>query len=99
MIRRPPRSTLFPYTTLFRSRRLLRSILQPPATAGGLWGEAAYYEMRLTRLRRGQASLRKTRNRSEPTFLATRPKVRQALKEPFAHFRPAILAWRDADWG
>src|SRR2546429_4579431 len=24
MIRRPPRSTLFPYTTLFRSRRCLR---------------------------------------------------------------------------
>src|SRR5437762_6267062 len=24
MIRRPPRSTLFPYTTLFRSRRLMR---------------------------------------------------------------------------
>src|SRR3989442_5777006 len=29
MIRRPPRSTLFPYTTLFRSVRLLR-----PARAG-----------------------------------------------------------------
>src|SRR2546425_8859769 len=26
MIRRPPRSTLFPYTTLFRSRRLLADI-------------------------------------------------------------------------
>src|SRR5260370_41942067 len=26
MIRRPPRSTLFPYTTLFRSARLARSI-------------------------------------------------------------------------
>src|SRR5690242_21289758 len=26
MIRRPPRSTLFPYTTLFRSRRALRRI-------------------------------------------------------------------------
>src|SRR2546422_8407922 len=25
MIRRPPRSTLFPYTTLFRSRRVLTS--------------------------------------------------------------------------
>src|SRR5256885_12846752 len=25
MIRRPPRSTLFPYTTLFRSQRLLES--------------------------------------------------------------------------
>src|SRR5690242_21087437 len=30
MIRRPPRSTLFPYTTLFRSRRLL----QGPDRAG-----------------------------------------------------------------
>src|SRR5437870_8570168 len=30
MIRRPPRSTLFPYTTLFRSReaRILRSLLR-----------------------------------------------------------------------
>src|SRR2546430_11545542 len=27
MIRRPPRSTLFPYTTLFRSRLLIRSAL------------------------------------------------------------------------
>src|SRR2546430_9306870 len=26
MIRRPPRSTLFPYTTLFRSRRLERDV-------------------------------------------------------------------------
>src|SRR3989442_14688417 len=26
MIRRPPRSTLFPYTTLFRSRRRYRSL-------------------------------------------------------------------------
>src|SRR3989454_11637100 len=26
MIRRPPRSTLFPYTTLFRSERLVRAV-------------------------------------------------------------------------
>src|SRR2546421_4691535 len=32
MIRRPPRSTLFPYTTLFRSRRVRRG--------GGCGGEA-----------------------------------------------------------
>src|SRR3989441_8056193 len=30
MIRRPPRSTLFPYTTLFRSRDVRRSEHQPP---------------------------------------------------------------------
>src|SRR5690606_40908341 len=36
MIRRPPRSTLFPYTTLFRSRQLkdhYTSILEPGKTA------------------------------------------------------------------
>src|SRR5260370_30694250 len=30
MIRRPPRSTLFPYTTLFRSARLRRISISPP---------------------------------------------------------------------
>src|SRR3712207_7320683 len=33
MIRRPPRSTLFPYTTLFRSRRADRDRTEPP------WGD------------------------------------------------------------
>src|SRR5260370_24870253 len=31
MIRRPPRSTLFPYTTLFRSLRLPLRLPRPPA--------------------------------------------------------------------
>src|SRR5256885_9211646 len=31
MIRRPPRSTLFPYTTLFRSAEVRLHELQPPA--------------------------------------------------------------------
>src|SRR3712207_8700573 len=31
MIRRPPRSTLFPYTTLFRSRRISRRPISPTA--------------------------------------------------------------------
>src|SRR2546430_13524012 len=34
MIRRPPRSTLFPYTTLFRSRRARQSVALPEAGAG-----------------------------------------------------------------
>src|SRR3712207_7220541 len=36
MIRRPPRSTLFPYTTLFRSSRIDRFHL--PAVTGGVAG-------------------------------------------------------------
>src|SRR2546427_2168380 len=32
MIRRPPRSTLFPYTTLFRSPHILLCVLNIPST-------------------------------------------------------------------
>src|SRR5260370_20083556 len=34
MIRRPPRSTLFPYTTLFRSSHRWRRVYPAPAAAG-----------------------------------------------------------------
>src|SRR3712207_8469370 len=34
MIRRPPRSTLFPYTTLFRSRRPDRTVPRPLGRRG-----------------------------------------------------------------
>src|SRR3712207_7069467 len=36
MIRRPPRSTLFPYTTLFRSRRA-RPARRPGRAGRGVW--------------------------------------------------------------
>src|SRR3712207_7517640 len=40
MIRRPPRSTLFPYTTLFRSFPLsTRALFVAEAPAGGVAGE------------------------------------------------------------
>src|SRR5256886_16437098 len=41
MIRRPPRSTLFPYTTLFRSK-VYRTWLYPAANRG-VWGRSANY--------------------------------------------------------
>src|SRR3712207_9595905 len=34
MIRRPPRSTLFPYTTLFRSHRALRRLVEADVGVG-----------------------------------------------------------------
>src|SRR2546422_6715309 len=36
MIRRPPRSTLFPYTTLFRSGTAAQSLLNTKQSLGGL---------------------------------------------------------------
>src|SRR3712207_8151862 len=40
MIRRPPRSTLFPYTTLFRSSRHLRSPTSPTDSRAPMPGSA-----------------------------------------------------------
>src|SRR5262245_64733635 len=37
MIRRPPRSTLFPYTTLFRSRPGGKLFVRLPARIGGIY--------------------------------------------------------------
>src|SRR2546426_5075281 len=61
MIRRPPRSTLFPYTTLFRSGRC-GPFLSPPASGGG----SVAYSRLLRRLRRsgwrpGRADRKSTR--------------------------------------
>src|SRR2546430_5585275 len=45
MIRRPPRSTLFPYTTLFRSRMIYEEVLPrlpvPALDCHGFWEEPA----------------------------------------------------------
>src|SRR5258705_9372608 len=42
MIRRPPRSTLFPYTTLFRSRRAGGRVGRFPCRARGTHHDAAW---------------------------------------------------------
>src|SRR2546425_8892287 len=61
MIRRPPRSTLFPYTTLFRSySRNARSII---ANLGNPGYTRSYRRSRRTR--RGDARLSPPRARSE----------------------------------
>src|SRR2546421_8832901 len=55
MIRRPPRSTLFPYTTLFRSRSLLGPLLgaclaAPPHLGGQVAHDLADRDRKSTRL-------------------------------------------------
>src|SRR2546430_11197668 len=60
MIRRPPRSTLFPYTTLFRSRRSLEQASQSRTPILFLVGERCG---RISRCRDGGASCRQRRAR------------------------------------
>src|SRR2546430_12356990 len=42
MIRRPPRSTLFPYTTLFRSRTITYSMYLPASAVAGISFRQSY---------------------------------------------------------
>src|SRR2546427_5272347 len=53
MIRRPPRSTLFPYTTLFRSlccRGRARELCRGCRTAAGVGGDGRQVDRKSTRL-------------------------------------------------
>src|SRR5438034_10308113 len=67
MIRRPPRSTLFPYTTLFRSLAGARRRLDP-TRAPGRRGDAAWYHRIAEAISREFAALmppKRARRRSE----------------------------------
>src|SRR6266480_7259799 len=59
MIRRPPRSTLFPYTTLFRSDSRLRDrpLLLPAGRAGVDGGRAPVRDRKSTRLNSSHMSI------------------------------------------
>src|SRR3712207_7111179 len=57
MIRRPPRSTLFPYTTLFRSRDQQRVVRVAQGLAHGLLQRREVLADLVVELRRGAAVL------------------------------------------
>src|SRR2546422_6840197 len=63
MIRRPPRSTLFPYTTLFRSVRSRRG--EPRADLGSAERRDAVGHRGGLRLRAGRRLRQRARGRSE----------------------------------
>src|SRR2546422_7188800 len=65
MIRRPPRSTLFPYTTLFRSDVILRSHLIDPAELRADRFEQYYQARRAALLALVSAAMRSEEHTSE----------------------------------
>src|SRR5690242_21463694 len=68
MLRRPPRSTLFPYTTLFRSRRVeLWPILMKPTgrQVGRLRNLVERHALRLDQLQKRQRQPRSEEHTSE----------------------------------
>src|SRR3712207_9117198 len=57
MIRRPPRSTLFPYTTLFRSLRDLRLLNLAGVISGKALYERRFGDRKSTRLNSSHANI------------------------------------------
>src|SRR5438876_11095816 len=76
MIRRPPRSTLFPYTTLFRSRRRAGAASVPGAGAAGAAGRAGARAVPLLAHERGGRVIRKR----EPRWQSAAERARVAAE-------------------
>src|SRR5258708_9815457 len=87
MIRRPPRSTLFPYTTLFRST-------ETGAAAGGAAGTRVRVRVRVERAGARQRSEEHTSELQSPDHLVCRllleKKKRQSHKRLKQHELPRI---------
>src|SRR3712207_7614028 len=96
MIRRPPRSTLFPYTTLFRSRR--RSATSP-ARRRSARTRAGSHRSRATAMRTGRLRWARSRRSEEHTselqsrqYLVCRLLLEKKEKKDNMHDeRPQIL--------
>src|SRR3989449_11046516 len=82
MIRRPPRSTLFPYTTLFRSSR--RRSTSP--FSGGTPSAAAFGRRTHTRSPEPDASHQHNRSQSPVKFQDTKSQAQHRFPE--AHMVP-----------
>src|SRR5438309_3224056 len=91
MIRRPPRSTLFPYTTLFRSH--LHVYLRQNGDLDGYdpqvhrlaWVKDRKLDRKSTRLNSSHSSI------SYAVFCLKKKKILSVFTDPFAEVRPLVL--------
>src|SRR5688572_30927728 len=81
MIRRPPRSTLFPYTTLFRSAAAFPLPAGPRAAAVGRAAVAARDEDRAVRLAEDRKSTRLNSSHSQISYAVFCLKKKKKKKE------------------
>src|SRR2546430_7651093 len=80
MIRRPPRSTLFPYTTLFRSTP--KALSNPPITAAMLRSHRSCSPLPAPRSRRSEEHTSELQSQSNLVCRLLLEKKKQARTEP-----------------
>src|SRR5438270_8957023 len=96
MIRRPPRSTLFPYTTLFRSYRALEEMLESGLVAEAPRGTSRrpkYYRItpqgrRVLKREQDRKSTRLHSSHSQISYAVfCLKKKKNALKNQYRHYK------------
>src|SRR2546427_3167426 len=93
MIRRPPRSTLFPYTTLFRSQLrliLIRCYDHPPMQQETLWWgirAASLFQFHRGATRQDRKSTRLNSSHSQISYAVFCLKKKKNMKRDFEHKR------------
>src|SRR2546427_8335146 len=90
MIRRPPRSTLFPYTTLFRSRRACGRLLGVGVNEGDVAsGDRDRQRVR----RRSEEHTSELQSQSNLVCRLLLEKKKNESAAPYLHRAP-VLSWR-----
>src|SRR2546427_7440744 len=101
MIRRPPRSTLFPYTTLFRSlccRGRARELCRGCRTAAGVGGDGRQVDRKSTRLNSSHSQISyavfclKKKNNKEARVLG---RVNRRSRACLADSGCPTIVWRE----
>src|SRR2546427_6701278 len=93
MIRRPPRSTLFPYTTLFRSKRDVRTVVRRRADQRP--GALEDQQVVLHVLRRARIEERPPRDRKSTRLNSSHSQISYAvfcLKKKKRNQKPNVFA-------
>src|SRR2546422_4961079 len=70
MIRRPPRSTLFPYTTLFRSRSTISAVASLERSSTTMISTGRYSVARIDRTQRSMLDRKSTRLNSSHGYIS-----------------------------
>src|SRR2546430_10093283 len=95
MIRRPPRSTLFPYTTLFRSHTRLRRQQDLHVVAGTLRGPRVAFGRLVERKDRKSTRLNSSHSQiSYAVFCLKKKKHDSSLPSPTSACRSVLYAIR-----
>src|SRR3989442_12974599 len=87
MIRRPPRSTLFPYTTLFRSRKKIQSRRRPASQCQQTLGFAGVKRLQIFQKERMASSDASAPDACESESLLTLRRDRKSTRLNSSHVR------------